>query len=132
VSTVDQLTEITCLVRDACAMLGIIQLIEHWKHPAGKGLLAPNGRLQFVETANNAIQDITYSGWLMQPQLQGERMHLPDPLLAKTVPWVKADASMLNQPLVWYQAKFVTPSGSSALVLDAGGLGRGHAYVNGL
>jgi hypothetical protein len=96
-----------------------------------KGLLAPNGKLQFVESASGAVQDVTYNGWLMQPQLQGQRLNLPDKSRAKAVPWAAAGPNALNQPLTWLQAEFPTPPGSSALVLDVGGLGRGHAYVNG-
>ena len=100
-----------------------------------KGLLAPNGRLQFVDEGANppgsAVQDITGNGWLMQPRLQGERLNLPDPAQAQPVAWAPASASARVQSLTWLQSEFVTPPGSSALVLDVAGLGRGHAYVNG-
>ncbi len=95
-----------------------------------KGLLAPNGRLQFVDEAGNP-HDITDNGWLMQPGLQGERLRLPDTAHAQSVPWSAAGSSVVNQSITWFRTEFATPPGSSALVLDAAGLGRGHAYVNG-
>ena len=98
-----------------------------------KGLLAPNGKLQFVESGTGTLQDITRpaAGWLMQPRLQGERLRLPDGKHAQPVAWTPAGPSTVNQSMTWLQAEFSTPPGASALVLDAGGLGRGHAYVNG-
>ena len=93
-----------------------------------KGLLAPNGKLRFVENATGAVQDITHSGWLMQPKLQGERLGLPGGGAAPR-PWEAQSGEV--KPLTWLQSEFVTPAGTTALILDAGGLGRGHAYVNG-
>ena len=93
--------------------------------------MAPNGRLQFVDVASGSTQDITSNNWLMQPRLQGERLRLADKDRAEPVAWKPTGPSTVNQSMTWLQTELSTPGGGGALVLDAAGLGRGHAYVNG-
>lgn len=96
--------------------------------PPGPGL--PRGKMQLVANATGAIHDLTANGWLMQPQLEGQRLSLQSGG-SPPVPWAAAGASAMEQTLTWFETEFVTPGGTEPLVLDIGGLGRGHAYVNG-
>jgi len=45
--------------------------------------------------------------------------------------WTPAGPGAVGQPLTWFSVDFETPSGSTPLVLDATGLNKGMAWVNG-
>jgi hypothetical protein len=106
-----------------------------------KGLLAGStarGKLQLVVNATGAATDLTSNGWLMQPWLEGQRRSLqsggvpPEPWAAVT-PVVGGGSGQVaeqHETLRWFRTTFETPAGTAPLVLDAAGLGRGHAYVN--
>ena len=78
-------------------------------------------------------QDITDSGWEHQIGLVGEYLSVFTLSGRTLVEWNDDVKSALGSPLKWFRTSFVTPSCSSSypIVLNATGLNRGYAYVNG-
>lgn len=78
-------------------------------------------------------QDITYGVWEHQIGLVGEHLSVFTSAGMKTVQWSDDVRSVLGKPLIWFQTSFaaLTCSPSDAIVLNATGLNRGYAYVNG-
>ena len=79
-----------------------------------------------------AGKNITNGLWLHQPGLVGEKLEVFTESGAKAVTW--SSHVPTATPLTWYMARFDAPpppSQKQSLLLDLGGMTRGHVYVNG-
>jgi len=77
-------------------------------------------------------QDITSNRWINRPALAGEVLEVFTEAGSKNITW-SSDLSQAG-PVTWYRAEITIPRALAAnegLLLDAIGLGRGHAYFNG-
>eukprot|EP00037_Helgoeca_nana_P027214 m.310008 g.310008 ORF g.310008 m.310008 type:complete len:954 (-) comp27435_c0_seq3:149-3010(-) len=99
-----------------------------------------------LDFAKGIVGSVTYDGvditkvsggWTQRPGLGGElrAAAAPGTANASNVEWGTVPAGP-GRPLSWYRATFATPAPTptdqnSTLLLDAGGLTRGHYYVNG-
>jgi len=84
------------------------------------------GKISFGTT------DITDGKWIMKPYLAGEILQVYTDKGSQKVTW-SSDLSKAG-PVTWYQTEITIPStlpSNSVLLLDAIGLGRGHAFFNG-
>jgi len=78
-------------------------------------------------------QDITNLRWINRPSLAGEVLQVFTDAGSKNITW-SSDLSKAG-PVTWYRAEITISRALAAnegLLLDANGLGRGHAYFNGL
>ncbi|KAK9149985.1 hypothetical protein Syun_008294 [Stephania yunnanensis] len=62
--------------------------------------------------------------------LEGEYLGLDKVSNANSSLW-NSGVLPINQSLIWYQTKFVTPKGNGPLSLNLGSMGKGQAWVNG-
>lgn len=79
-----------------------------------------------------AGKNITNSLWRHQPGLVGEKFKVFTESGAKTVTWSRRAPT--SAPLTWYMTRFNAPPPpleKQSLLLDLGGMTRGHVYVNG-
>ncbi|XP_062509581.1 uncharacterized protein LOC134185731 [Corticium candelabrum] len=78
-------------------------------------------------------EDITYGAWEHQIGLVGEYLSVYTATGMKAVQWSDNVRAGLETPLMWFRATFATPMcrASDTILLNATGLDRGYAYVNG-
>ena len=79
-----------------------------------------------------AGKNVTYGLWRHQPGLVGEKLEVFTKSGAKAVTW--SSRVPTTTPLTWYMTRFDAPpppTQKQSLLLDLGGMTRGHVYVNG-
>ena len=77
-------------------------------------------------------RNITNGLWWHQPGLVGEKLEVFTESGSKAVTWSSHVPTAM--PLTWYMTRFdapPSPSQNQSLLLDLGGMTRGHVYVNG-
>ncbi|XP_022972701.1 beta-galactosidase 7-like [Cucurbita maxima] len=77
------------------------------------------------------IRNLSSNEWYYKVGLDGEKSEFFNPNCQLREPWNYGNLP-LNQNFVWYKTTFQTPSGSEAVIVDLMGMGKGHAWVNGL
>ncbi|KAG6595196.1 Beta-galactosidase 7, partial [Cucurbita argyrosperma subsp. sororia] len=77
------------------------------------------------------IRNLSSNEWYYKVGLDGEKSEFFNPNCQLMEPWNYGNLP-LNQNFVWYKTTFQTPSGSEAVIVDLMGMGKGHAWVNGL
>ncbi|CAF1602324.1 unnamed protein product, partial [Didymodactylos carnosus] len=89
------------------------------------------------------VGDVTISGvsikhaeWQHQKGLVGEYLQVYTAQGTSKVQWNHEWVESIQKPVTWFQTKFdlsvpIQDLNASPLLMDANGLGRGHAYING-
>ncbi|XP_038893262.1 beta-galactosidase 7-like [Benincasa hispida] len=76
--------------------------------------------------------DLSYNTWSYKVGLNGEMEQFYNPLLTQKIKWDALNKISIGRRMTWYKTSFKTPSGTDPVVLDMQGMGKGHAWVNGL
>ena len=86
-------------------------------------------------TIRTGAHDFTRGQWVIRPYLTGELLAVYSEDGRGSVQWTSQWKGLVGQSLVWWTAevpRFAPPAdGAYAVLLDASGMGRGHAYING-
>ncbi|CAL0304087.1 unnamed protein product [Lupinus luteus] len=77
---------------------------------------------------NGSTIDLSSRKWTFQVGLKGEELSLPNGSYGQ---WKPHSTLPKNQPLTWYKANFVAPSGTNPVAIDFTGMWKGEAWVNG-
>ncbi|XP_059636218.1 beta-galactosidase-like [Cornus florida] len=81
----------------------------------------------------NVIMDLSTNQWSYKVGLNGEAEKLMDAgcQLRQAIKW-STDGLPILKPMTWYKTTFQAPLGTDPVVVDLQGMGKGHAWVNGL
>ncbi|KAH9686909.1 Beta-galactosidase 7 [Citrus sinensis] len=69
--------------------------------------------------------------WNYKVGLNGEAKRLYDPNSPHPQIWKSSKKLPIGKPMKWYRTSFKIPPGTSPVVVDLQGMGKGHAWVNG-
>ncbi|KAH9752855.1 Beta-galactosidase 7 [Citrus sinensis] len=69
--------------------------------------------------------------WNYKVGLNGEAKRLYDPNSPHAHIWKTSKKLPIGKPMKWYKTSFKIPPGTSPVVVDLQGMGKGHAWVNG-
>lgn len=125
--------------------LGFNNLIGRWGGSTtakAKGITGDVLLTMATADGGGAVMNLTdgsgSNSWVMQPGLGGEARGLADPTSAAAFEgWTSDAVAYEGMPCTWFRASFDTPAAfrgaedATTLFVDATGLGRGHAFVNG-
>ncbi len=78
--------------------------------------------------------DVTANGWQHRPFLTGELLQVYTESGASAVTWTPTTGAGVATALTWFKTSFAAPPASpgKTLLLNLGGAGRGHIYLNGV